>query len=108
MSIELTTKSQKYIVKRNIHNLFIDLIYIEESCAQIYDPKILIIESRDLEKFEDFENISTDNLTLYISDAFTKIYGKLDKYLIDTSGFVKKGLFISNVDSIIRDICKTK
>ncbi len=108
MSIILTKKSQKYIVKTNIHNLFIDLIYIEESCAQIYDPKIRIIKNRDLEKFEDFDNISTDNLTLYISNAFTKIYGKLDKYLLDMCGFVKKRLFLSNVDSIIRNICKTK
>lgn len=108
MSIVLTNKSREYIGKNNINNLFIDLIYIEESCAQIYDPKVRIIEKRDLEKFEDYDNISIDNLTLYISNAFTKIYGKLDKYLLDTSGIVKKSLVLRNVDSIIRNICKPK
>jgi hypothetical protein len=108
MSIVLTNKSQKFIFKNNINNLFIDLTYIEELCAQIYDPKIRVIEKKDLEKFEDYDNISIDNLTLYISTAFTKIYGKLDKYLLDTGGIVKKSLVLKNVDSIIRNICKPK
>ncbi len=108
MSIVLTNKSQKYISKTNIHNLFVDLIYIEESCAQIYDPKIRIIENNNLEKFEELDNITNGDLTLYFSNAFIKIYGKLDKYFLDTSGFVKKRLFLSNVDSIIRNVCKTK
>jgi len=108
MSIKLSAKSQKFIAKNNVHNLFIDLAYIEEPCVQIYEPKIKMIEDKNLGKFDEVNRISNESLTIFISDAFTKTYGKLDKYFLDRGGIVKKNLFLRNVDPIIKNICKTK
>ena len=108
MSIKLSAKSQKFIAKSNVHNLFIDLAYIEEPCVQIYEPKINMIEDKNLGKFDEVDHISNENLTLFISDAFIKSYGKLDRYFLDLGGIVKKNLFLSNIDPIIRNVCEKK
>jgi len=44
MSIILTEKSKKFIEKKKITTLSLEIAYIEEPCTQIYDPKIEIIK----------------------------------------------------------------
>ena len=107
MSIDLSSKSQKYIIKNKVQNILIDVDFIVESCAEIYDPSILLLKNKDLEKYKDLDSISKGDLTLYISKDFIKVFGKLENYLLDTNGIFRNKLFLSNVDPIIKDTCRT-
>jgi len=106
MSILLSNKSKEYLKKSNTSNFLVDIDFIEEPCTQIYNPTIKKIKDVDLEKYNDFEKVSKDNLTLFLSDWFIKIYGKLEEYRLDLNGFLKKRLTIKNIDPIIRNTCK--
>ncbi len=75
MSIILSKKSQEFIKKNKISNLFIDINFIEEKCVQIYEPKIKIIEGTDLNEYNIFESISTEKLTIFLSEKFIQISG---------------------------------
>ncbi|KKK43889.1 hypothetical protein LCGC14_0745840 [marine sediment metagenome] len=109
MSILLLSKnSKKFIEKKNIKNIIIDLDYIEENCAQIYDPRVRTIKDRDLYKFENLPRVSNGELTLYISKPFITKFGRLDEFQLDVGGMIKKGLFLSNVEPIIIDTCNSK
>ncbi|KKN58486.1 hypothetical protein LCGC14_0551600 [marine sediment metagenome] len=107
MSISLSEKSKKYVEKNKISKLFIDIKFFEETCTQIYEPFISIITNNDLKNWEKNEKVSMKNLTLYISDSFLKIFGKLDEYQLEIGGFLKKILILTNVEPIIKNICKT-
>ena len=107
MSIDLSSKSQKYIIKNNVQNILIDVTFFEESCAEIYDPSILLLKNKDLEKYKDLDSISKGDLTLYISKDFIKVFGKLENYQLDTNGIFRNKLFLSNVDPIIKNTCRT-
>jgi hypothetical protein len=106
MSILLSKESKEYLKKNNASNFLVDIIFIEEPCTQIYYATIEKIEEADLEKYKDFENVSKDNLILYLSDWFLKIYGKLEEFQLDVDGFFKKKLTIKNVNPIIKNTCK--
>ena len=106
MSINLSEKSKKYIVKNKISKLFIDINFFEEICTQVYEPVISIIHNNELKDWEKIEKVSIKNLTLYISDSFLKIFGKLDEYQLDIEGFLKKILILTNIDPIIKNTCK--
>lgn len=106
MSILLSEKSKEFINKNNISYLLIDIIFIEEPCTQIYDPKIEIIKNDDTEKYENLEKVSGNKISLYLSKQFIEIYGKLNEYQLDIGGFFKKVLIIKNIDPIIKNICK--
>ena len=104
----LSENSKKFIDKKNIHHVIVDLDYIEETCAQIYDPRVKIIKNRDLDKFKDFTRVSNGELTLYVSDSFISKFGTLDEFQLDIGGVLRKGLFLSNVEPIIIETCKPK
>ncbi len=104
----LSENSKKFIKKKNIQNVIADLDYIEESCAQIYDPRVRIIKDRELDIFKDLTRISNGELTLYISKPFMDKFGSLDEFQLDVGGLIKKGLYLSNVEPIIIDTCKAK
>ena len=106
MSISLSNKSKEYLKKSTTSNFLVDIIFIEEPCTQIYNPTLEKIKDVDLEKYEDFEKVFKDNLILYLSDWFIKIYGKLKEYHLDVSGFLKKKLTITNIDPIIKNTCR--
>ncbi len=106
MSISLSEKSKKYILKKEITKLLIDINFFEETCTQIYEPLISIMTNNDLKDWEKIEKVSIKNLTLYLSDSFLKIFGKLDEYQLEIGGFLKKMLILTNVDPIIKNICK--
>lgn len=106
MSISLSNKSKEYLKKSTTSNFLVDIIFIEEPCTQIYNPTLEEIKDVDLEKYKDFEKVFKDNLILYLSDWFIKIYGKLEEYHLDVSGFLKKKLTITNIDPIIKNTCK--
>jgi len=106
MSILLTNRSKEYLKKSNTFNFLVDIDFIEEPCTQIYNPILEKIKDGDLEKYSDFEKVSKDNLTLYLSNWFIKIYGKLEAYHLDLNGFLKKRLSIKNIDPIIKNTCK--
>jgi len=106
MSILLSEKSKEFINKNNISYLLIDITFIEEPCTQIYDPKIEIIKSIDTAKYQNFEKVPGDKITLYLSKQFIEIYGKLNEYQLDVGGFFKKVLILKSVDPIIKNICK--
>ena len=106
MSISLSNKSKEFLKKSNTTNFLVDIIFIEEPCTQIYNPTIEKIKDVDLEKYEDFEKVSKDNLILYLSDWFIKIYGKLEEYQLDINGIFKKKLIIKNINPIIKNTCK--
>ncbi len=106
MSIILSKKSQEFIKKNKISNLFIDINFIEEKCVQIYEPKIKIIERTDLNEYNNFESISSEKLTIFLSEKFIQIYGQLTEYYLDFAGFLKKELIIENAEPIIKNLCK--
>jgi len=106
MSISLSNKSKEYLKKSNTSNFLVDIIFIEEPCTQIYNPTIEKIKDVDFDKYKDFEKVSNDNLILYLSDWFIKIYGKLEEYQLDINGIFKKKLIIKNINPIIKNTCK--
>jgi hypothetical protein len=106
MFIVLTEESSAYLRKKGISNLLIDVTLIEEPCTQIYDANIRDIKSEDIVKFKNFEKVIDGNLTLYLTEQFLKIYGKLDEYKIDLGGFFKKILILKNVEPIIKNTCR--
>ena len=106
MSILLSKESEEYLKKNNASNFLVDIIFIEEPCTQIYHATLEKIEEANLEKYKDFETVSKDNLKLYLSDWFLKIYGKLEEFQLDVDGFFKKKLTIKNVEPIIKNTCK--
>jgi len=106
--LHLSENSKKFIKKKNIQNVIIDLDYIEESCAQIYDPRVRIIKDRELDIFKDLTRVSSGELTLYLSKPFIDKFGRLDEFQLDVGGMIKKGLFLSNVEPIIIDTCKAE
>lgn len=108
LTLVLSENSKKFIKKKNIQNIIADLDYIEESCAQIYDPRVRIIKDRELDIFKDLTKVSNGELTLYLSKSFINKFGKLDEFQLDVGGVIKKRLFLSNVEPIIIDICKSK
>ncbi|KKM83651.1 hypothetical protein LCGC14_1307310, partial [marine sediment metagenome] len=99
----LSENSKKFIEKKNIQNVIADLDYIEESCAQIYDPRVRIIKDRELDIFKDLTKVSNGELTLYLSKPFMDKFGGLDEFQLDVGGVIRKGLFLSNVEPIIID-----
>ena len=106
MSISLSNKSKEFLKKSNTLNFLVDIIFIEEPCTQIYNPTIEKIKDVDLDKYKDFEKVSKDNLILYLSDWFIKIYGKLEEFQLDINGILKKRLIIKNINPIIKNTCK--
>ena len=106
MSILLLDKSKEFIKKNNISHLLIDITFIEEPCTQIYDPKIEMIKNIDIEKYENLEKVSGNNITLYLSKQFIEIYGKLKEYQLDVGGFFRKVLILKNIEPIIKNTCK--
>jgi len=106
MSIILSNKSKDFLKKSNTSNFLVDIIFIEEPCTQIYNPTIEKIKDVDLEKYKDLEKVSTDNLILYLSDWFIKMYGKLKEYQLDINGLFKKRMIIKNINPIIKNTCK--
>ena len=108
LTLVLSENSKKFIKKKNIQNIIADLDYIEEYCAQIYDPRVRIIKDRELDIFKDLTKVSNGELTLYLSKSFINKFGKLDEFQLDVGGVIKKRLFLSNVEPIIIDICKSK
>ena len=106
MSIVLSNKSKEYLKRSNTSNLLVDITFIEEPCTQIYNPVIEKIEDIDLENYKDFEKVSNDNLILYLSDWFIKIFGKLEEYQLDIDGIFKKKIIIKNINPIIKNTCK--
>ncbi len=106
MSITLTEKSKKFIEKKNISNLSLEIAYIEERCTQIYDPKIEIIKNGNLEKYSNYKKVSSNNLTLNISKSFIELFGNLNNFELDMGSLIKKKLIIKNVDPIIKNVCK--
>lgn len=106
MSIILSDKSKEYLEKSITSNFIVDVTFIEEPCTQIYNPTVEVIKEVDLEKFKDYDRVSNENLILYLSDWFIKIYGKLEEYHLDVGGFFKKRLTITNIDPIIKNTCK--
>ena len=108
LTLFLSENSKNFIKKKNIQNIIADLDYIEESCAQIYDPRVRIIKDRELDIFKDLTKVSNGELTLYLSKSFINKFGKLDEFQLDVGGLIKKGLYLSNVEPIIIDTCKTK
>lgn len=106
MSISLSNKSKEFLKKSNTLNFLVDIIFIEEPCTQIYNPTVEKIKDVDLDKYKDFEKVSKDNLILYLSDWFLKIYGKLEEFQLDINGILKKRLIIKNINPIIKNTCK--
>ncbi len=106
MSISLSNKSKEFLKKSNTLNFLVDIIFIEEPCTQIYNPTVEKIKDVDLDKYKDFEKVSKDNLILYLSDWFIKIYGKLEEFQLDINGILKKRLIIKNINPIIKNTCK--
>ncbi|MFX1365634.1 MAG: hypothetical protein ACFFCE_02160 [Promethearchaeota archaeon] len=106
MSIILSNKSEEYLRKSITSNFIVDIMFIEEACTQIYNPTIEYIKDVDLENYKDYEKVSNENLILYLSDWFIKIYGKLEEYHLDVGGFFKKKLTITNIDPIIKNTCR--
>ena len=105
LTLFLSENSKNFIKKKNIQNIIADLDYIEESCAQIYDPRVRIIKDRELDIFKDLTKVSNGELTLYLSKSFINKFGKLDEFQLDVGGVIKKRLFLSNVEPIIINIC---
>ena len=108
MSSILSEKAQEYIKKNKITKILIDVDFIEESCTQIFDPIIKILKNSAMDKYEDFEKIMDDNYIIYISKSFIEKFGKLNEYKIEICGFFKKVLVLTNVDPIIKNICRNK
>jgi hypothetical protein len=106
MAIHLSEKSQKYITKHGVKNILIDVLFLEESCAEIYEPYIKVLKNAELEQFKELEKISKVNLTLYISKSFFELFGKLDNYQLDTSRIIRNRLILSNVEPIIKNTCR--
>jgi hypothetical protein len=107
MSLELSSKSQKYIDKNKIKFILIDSTFIEEPCTEIYDPSIVILKNEDLDSIKDLDSISNGDLTLYLSKEFIKVFGKLNNYKLDTNRVFRSKLILSNVDPIIKNTCRT-
>jgi len=105
MSIILTEKSKKFIEKKKISDLSLEIAYIEEPCTQIYDPKIKIIKEEDLEKYSNYKKVSFNNLTLNVSKSFIELYGDLKNFNLDMGSLIKKKLVIKNVEPIIKNVC---
>ena len=106
MSIILTEKSKKYIEKKKINNISLEITYIEVPCTQIYDPKIEIIKDKDLEKYSSYKKVSNNGLNLNVSKSFIELYGDLNKFELDMGSLIKKKLIIKNIDPIIKNVCK--
>ena len=106
MSIILNEKSKKFIEKKNITNLSLEIAYIEEPCTQIYDPKIVIIKDNKIKNDSSYKKVSSNGLTLNVSNSFIKLYGDLNKFELDMGSLIKKKLIIKNVDPIIKNVCK--
>jgi len=106
MSIILTEKSKKFIEKKKLRNLSLEIAYIEEPCTQIYDPKIEIIKDNNLEKYSSYKKVSSNSLTLNVSKSFIELYGDLNKFELDMGSLIKKKLIIKNVEPIIKNVCK--
>ncbi|MHA2006713.1 MAG: hypothetical protein ACXABO_13035 [Promethearchaeota archaeon] len=102
----MSENSKKFVEKNGILNIIVDIDFIEEKCAQIYDPVVKVIKDRDLRKFKDYTKVSNEVITLYISNSFINAYGILNEFQLDIGGLVKKRLFFSNIEPMIREICK--
>ncbi len=106
MSIILTEKSKKFIEKKKITTLSLEIAYVEESCTQIYDPKIKIIKDNKTEKYTSYKRVSSNGLTLNVSKSFIELYGDLNNFELDMGSLIKKKLIIKNVEPIIKNICR--
>lgn len=106
MSIILTEKSKKFIEKKKITNLSLEIAYIEEPCTQIYDPKIEIIKDNKTKSYSSYKKVSSNGLTLNVSNSFIELYGDLNEFELDVESLIKKKLIIKNVDPIIKNVCK--
>ncbi len=106
MSIILTEKSKKFIEKKKITTLSLEIAYIEGPCTQIYDPKIKIIKDNKTEKYTSYKRISRNGLTLNVSKSFIELYGDLNNFELDMGSLIKKKLIIKNVEPIIKNICR--
>ena len=106
MSILLTDKSRNFIESKDIKELIIDVKLLEEPCTQIFDSKISILKTSNDENLNSYEKVSENGITLHISQKFIEIFGHLKKFQLNVGGFLKKELYLENIDPIIKDICK--
>lgn len=106
MSIILSNKSKEYIEKNKISHLLIRVSFFTEGCILIKEPKIEIVNEKDMKKYKDHDKIMNENLTLLISNDFREIFDQKNKFCLDLGGTFKKKIILKNFQPIIIRTCK--
>ncbi|MHA1520032.1 MAG: hypothetical protein ACTSRK_07595 [Promethearchaeota archaeon] len=113
LPVQLTfhTKAMEYMQAKNFQQLYVVVDLHEESCVQIFSPKIIPIvkeiDSKSIAK--DSLEISSNGLQVFFSPEFIHRFspeGLAGEIIFQVKGLLKKRIEITNIDPIIINICK--
>jgi len=105
MSVNFSSQAKDYIKTNHIKYLLLEVDTIEEGCTAIYNPNLKIL-SKNMNSENEFENIETEDIQLFISKDFTSIFGTQNQFELDLVGYFEKVLTITNIEAKTKNICK--